>query len=262
MSVAESMVMRAPIVQVGCRSACSAVTSLSSAAERPRNGPPLAVTISASTASGSSPASSWCSAECSESTGSNWAPPRASASRTSGPPATRLSLLASATSMPASSAARVASRPAAPTTALSTTSAPLSAARCATPAGPSSTRPEKRPRAASAAAGSASAIVRAPRRSASRTTPSASLPAARAQTCRSGSSSQTWIACRPIEPVLPRSATLRIIRRVGETGIRPCRAARRSRARPARRRAARRCGRARRRGRPAACPSPSRRGRA
>ena len=86
MSVAESIVMRAPIAQVGCRSACSGVTSASSAAERPRNGPPLAVTISASTAPASSPASSWCSAECSESTGSSCAPLRASASRTSGPP--------------------------------------------------------------------------------------------------------------------------------------------------------------------------------
>ena len=52
MSVAESIVMRAPMAQVGCRSACSGVASASSAADQPRNGPPLAVTISASTASG------------------------------------------------------------------------------------------------------------------------------------------------------------------------------------------------------------------
>ena len=258
-SVAESIVMRAPIVQVGCRSACSGVTASSSAGVQPRNGPPLAVTTSASTAPGSSPASSCCSAECSESTGSRRAPPRASAARTSGPPATRLSLLASATSMPASSATSVASRPAAPTTALSTTSAPLSAASCATPAGPDSTCPGSANAPSRAAPGSASAIVRTPSRSASRSTPSTSLPAASAQTRRPGSSSQTWIACRPIEPVLPRSAMSRITRRVGQlrlADVTPCRAARRSRARPARRRAARRCGRARRRGPPAASPSP------
>ena len=71
MSVAESIVMRAPIAQVGMpqRLLGRHVGELGRASA-PRNGPPLAVTISASTASGSSPASSWCSAECSESTGS------------------------------------------------------------------------------------------------------------------------------------------------------------------------------------------------
>ena len=72
--VAESIVMRAPIAHVGWRSASATEMSASSARERPRNGPPEAVTISDSTASGDSPRSSWCSAECSESTGSSAAP--------------------------------------------------------------------------------------------------------------------------------------------------------------------------------------------
>ena len=45
-SVAESMVIFAPIVQVGCFSACSTVTLASCAAGIWRNGPPLAVRIS------------------------------------------------------------------------------------------------------------------------------------------------------------------------------------------------------------------------
>ena len=53
----------------GCASACSTVTSSSSARMRPRNGPPEAVSTSLSTVPGRSPAISWCSAECSESTG-------------------------------------------------------------------------------------------------------------------------------------------------------------------------------------------------
>ena len=47
MSVAESIVIFAPIVQVGCRSASAGVTARSSSAARPRNGPPDAVRIAA-----------------------------------------------------------------------------------------------------------------------------------------------------------------------------------------------------------------------
>ena len=256
MSVAESIVMRAPIVQVGCRSACSGVTSASSAAERAAERP---------------------------------------AARGHDQRLDRLGLLArqqlvqrrvlgvDRQQLRAAARERLAHERAAGDEALLVGERDVDAGlqrrqRRLEPGRaddgvehdvrpalgsqlrdarlPSSTRPEKRARAAAAAAGSASAIVRTPRRSASRTTPSASLPRASAQTCRSGSSSQTWIACRPIEPVLPRRATLRISRRVGQARVTPCRAARRSRARPGRRRAARRCGRARRRGPPAACPSP------
>ena len=58
-SVAESIVILPPIAQVGCASASSTVTSASSARERPRNGPPLAVIVSPATAPGGWPAISW-----------------------------------------------------------------------------------------------------------------------------------------------------------------------------------------------------------
>ena len=54
-SVAESIVILPPIAQVGCLSACSTVTSSSSARVRPRNGPPEAVTTSRSTVPARSP---------------------------------------------------------------------------------------------------------------------------------------------------------------------------------------------------------------
>jgi hypothetical protein len=44
-SVAESMVIFAPMFQVGCLSACSGVTSASFSAGQVRKGPPLAVRI-------------------------------------------------------------------------------------------------------------------------------------------------------------------------------------------------------------------------
>ena len=51
-SVAESIVILPPIAHVGCASACSTVTWLSSSAVRPRNGPPDAVRITRSTVPG------------------------------------------------------------------------------------------------------------------------------------------------------------------------------------------------------------------
>ena len=66
------VVMTGPMSQVGCASACSGVTSASSARVRPRNGPPLAVRISRRTSSARSPRRHWASAECSESTGTIW----------------------------------------------------------------------------------------------------------------------------------------------------------------------------------------------
>ena len=115
-SVAESIVIRAPMSHVGWRSASAGRDLGELGARAPAERP--AARRSARATRPRRPirrASSWCSAECSESTGSSAAPPRRAASSTSGPPATRLSLLASATSMPASSAARVASSPATPT---------------------------------------------------------------------------------------------------------------------------------------------------
>ena len=111
-----------PMRQVGCASACSGVTSSSSARVRPRNGPPEPVSTSVSTCSGSRPSRHWKSAECSLSTGRIRPPPRSRAARASSPAATRLSLFASARSTPRSSAQSVAWTPAKPTTALRTTS--------------------------------------------------------------------------------------------------------------------------------------------
>ena len=155
MRVAESIVMRPPILQVGWSRACSAVTDSSSSAARPRKGPPEAVRMPATTRSRGTPSRSWNIAECSESTGTRAAPVRARAALTSSPPTTRLSLLASATGRPRSSAARVGGRPAAPTIPFSTTSGSLASMRspwsrpppwevCAT-RGPPPARPSRRP---------------------------------------------------------------------------------------------------------------------
>ena len=67
--VAELVVITRPIEKLGWASACSGVTSASSAALRPRNGPPDAVSTRRRT-SPWEPARRHCaSAECSESTG-------------------------------------------------------------------------------------------------------------------------------------------------------------------------------------------------
>ncbi len=72
--------------------------------------------------SGSRPSRHWKSAECSLSTGSSSPPPPLHAASASSPAATRLSLFASASVTPRSSAQRVAPTPAKPTTAFRTTS--------------------------------------------------------------------------------------------------------------------------------------------
>src|SRR5262245_22243785 len=167
--------------QVGCASACSGVTSSSSARVRPRNGPPEPVSTSVSTCSGPRPSRHWKSAECSLSTGRIRPRPRSLASRASSPAATRLSLFASARSMPCSSAQRVAWTPAKPTTALSTTSG---WARSSSP-------------------------VRSPPTSFSEASTSSSgvEPEAAAQSSSSGCASTISIAWRPIDPVAPNKAT-------------------------------------------------------
>ena len=135
-SVALLTVMTGPMVQVGWASACSGVTSASSALLRWRKGPPLAVTISRATSPARPPRRHCAIAECSESTGTIW--PGAAMPATSGPPMISDSLLASASTRPARSAARVAASPTAPVTALSTTSQGR-AARSATASGPAMT---------------------------------------------------------------------------------------------------------------------------
>jgi hypothetical protein len=183
-SVAESTVIFGPIAHVGCASASSTVTSASSARERPRNGPPDAVSTSEWTVSGLRPSRHWKSAECSESTGSSSPPPRSRAASARSPAATRLSLFASASVTPCSSAQSVAPTPAKPTTALRTTSG-SAAWRSAVGSPPTCT--------CSTPCAEASA-------------PRSVEPLVSATSSSSGFRSTTSTACRPIEPVAPRSA--------------------------------------------------------
>ena len=129
--VAESTLIFRPMFQVGCASASSTVTWSSSPRVRPRKGPPDAVRTSASTVSGSRASRHWKSAECSLSTGNRRPPPRRCAATASSPAATRLSLFASASVTPCSSAHSVASTPAKPTTALRTMSGSDASSSCA-----------------------------------------------------------------------------------------------------------------------------------
>ena len=140
MSVAESTVIFAPIDQLGCRSASAAVIPSSSLAVLPRNGPPDAVRMIFLSAARSLPCSDWKIALCSLSTGSRSTPFSSAASITSRPPATSVSLLASATVFLAAMAASVGRRPTIPTTALHTTSTPGSEAASHIPSTPASKR--------------------------------------------------------------------------------------------------------------------------
>src|SRR5581483_2962874 len=175
-SVAESIVIFGPIRQVGWASASSGVTSASSSRVRPRNGPPEPVSTSECTCSGLRPSRHWYSAECSLSTG--MIRPRPA---TSSPPATRLSLFASASVTPFTIAHSVAWMPAKPTTAFSTTSG---RAR-------SSSSVRSPPTCFSGASTSSSGVE----------------PDATAHSSSSGCASTISIAWRPIEPVAPRRAT-------------------------------------------------------
>ena len=122
--VAQSTVILAPMFQLGCASARAGVTASSSSKGTSRRAPPLAVRRILRKGAARSKCRHCQMAECSLSTGRMRAPVRAASARTSSPPATRLSLLARATSLPAAKARRVAFSPAKPDTATSTTSAP------------------------------------------------------------------------------------------------------------------------------------------
>ena len=121
---AESIVIFAPILQLGWLSACSTVTSFNSSYVLPKNGPPEAVKISfLSALLSGAPCRHWKIAECSLSTGKSFTPLRLTASVTKSPPATSVSLLARAMSFFASIAAMVGFKPTMPTTELSTSEA-------------------------------------------------------------------------------------------------------------------------------------------
>ena len=135
--VALSMVIFAPMFQLGCRRASALVLPRSSSVFIPKKGPPEAVSrIFVRLLALSLSCKHWKMAECSLSTGSSLTPCFATACVTRCPPVTRLSLLARARSWPLSMAARLAPRPAMPTTLFSTTSGPSIAARVFSPSGP------------------------------------------------------------------------------------------------------------------------------
>jgi hypothetical protein len=113
-SVAESMLILAPIDQTGCLRATSGVAAAISARVAVRNGPPDAVSTIFSTAERLRSSKAWKIALCSESTGSSVAPASRTARSITSPAQTSASLLASATTAPRLIAASVAARPAAP----------------------------------------------------------------------------------------------------------------------------------------------------
>ncbi len=99
-----------PMLQVGWASACvGRDVAQVRRGGRPRNGPPLAVSTSRSTSPAAPERRHCASAECSESTGTIC--PGAAARVTSGPPTIRDSLFASASVLPAASAASVGAQP-------------------------------------------------------------------------------------------------------------------------------------------------------
>ncbi|CAH0327639.1 hypothetical protein SRABI128_06306 [Microbacterium sp. Bi128] len=188
--VAELVVTTRPMSHVGCASAWAGVTSASSARERPRNGPPDAVSTSRRTSCGSPERSACAIAECSESTGTIC--PGAARRVTRSPPTINDSLLASASVRPSSSAASVGPSPTEPVMPLSTTSASTSRTSCSASVAPR-------------------AIASTPNSAACASTPARSRPAASPTTSnRSGVARMTSSAWVPIEPVEPRMRTRRI----------------------------------------------------
>ena len=93
---AESIVILAPMSQLGCFKACVLVTVASCSIVQVRNGPPEAVSITFSTGLPISPAKHWNTAECSESTGKMGVPLKRARSLISSPATTNVSLLARA----------------------------------------------------------------------------------------------------------------------------------------------------------------------
>ena len=120
--VALSIVILAPISQLGCFKARAAVTPANSSIGVVRKGPPEAVRRILSMALPSSPTKHWKIALCSLSTGRIGARCFTASSVMSSPATTSVSLLASAMVLPASMAATVGRSPAKPTMAVTTTS--------------------------------------------------------------------------------------------------------------------------------------------
>ena len=125
---------------------------------------------------------------------------------TSSPPTTRLSLLASARSMPSPSVATVGPRPADPVRALRTRSAPEETISSTRPSLPASTSPPVHSSAARAAADSSESAMRStPRARVCSSSSSWLEPAASATTCSSSlpwTTSMAWVPMDPVEPAI------------------------------------------------------------
>src|SRR5580692_7964480 len=216
-SVELSMVILGPIDQVGWASASCTVAVPSLSAGQSRKGPPDAVSSKRATSVvPCTEARHWCSAQCSESTGTISAPGVLRAFCTTGAPAMRDSLLAKARRRPASRAAIVTGSPAKPTTALSTTSAPCAAATM--PSSPTNTSmpPGTPSRTAAWRAGSPMTTTSGWNSVAWATSTSAERCAASAWTRkRCGSARTTSRACVPTEPEEP----IRLTERIGSAEV-------------------------------------------
>ena len=104
-SVAESVVIFAPMLQLGWFRASATVTSASFSTGQSRNDPPEAVRMIRRMPPSGRPWRHWKMAECSESAGRILTPCFSANGSTAGPPAMRVSLFARQMSLPASIAA-------------------------------------------------------------------------------------------------------------------------------------------------------------
>ena len=212
-----------PISQVGCLSACAGVTPSSAALGQVRNGPPLAVSKRRDTSSGRRPSKHWKIALCSLSTGNTRTPLRRAASMITAPAITKISLDATAMSLPASIAASAGRSPAVPTIAISTRSASGRVASAQRPASPSKiSGPDpsfaSRTRASAAAVESARVATRGCHvRTCSTNNWTLRKAASPTTSMRSGMSVATFKADCPMEPVHPR-ITMRLRRGLGMEG--------------------------------------------
>src|SRR6516164_1245642 len=212
-----SMVILGPIDQVGWASASLTVAVPSWSAGQSRKGPPDAVrSRRATSVVPCREARHWCSAQCSESTGTISAPGVLRAFCTTGAPAISDSLLAKASRRPASRAAIVTGSPAKPTTALRTTSAPLAAATMPSSPARTSMPPGTASRTAGWRAGSPITTTSGWNSAACAASTSADRCAASAWTRkRPGSArmtSRAWVPTEPVEPI-------RLTERIGSAEV-------------------------------------------
>mmetsp|Transcript_21499 Transcript_21499/g.43545 ORF Transcript_21499/g.43545 Transcript_21499/m.43545 type:complete len:262 (-) Transcript_21499:120-905(-) len=207
--------------QLGCvlaflrtTSGCSRLSAISSSVAKSRKAPPEAVRMMRRSAPGGTPCRHWKMAECSESAGVILAPYWSSSGRITGPPAISVSLFASAIVRPSLMASMVGSRPAQPTTPVTTVSAPGATATAVCPSEPttiSGSLVMPAARSLSRSSSSLSAAARPTtlgRNSATCAARSSTFEPAESEITSkySGYSRQMSSVCVPIEPVDPSRA--------------------------------------------------------